>query len=277
MAVGQGIGSERPSAQAVRDNATAICEVMREAHQAGARLVVFTEGALSTYPGKRMMSSDPARLAEADWSRMPWDVLAVEVERVAELAGELGVWVVVGSVWPADGAGRPFNSLLVIDDTGVVVDRYDKRYLSRTEADFMYQPGAAPVVVDVDGFRFGLLLCIEALLPDAVIEYETLGVDAVVISTFTAATPQQSQDDQRALAHATMIDGWTILAAPGTAPGHMPSAVAAAGFTWLAQGRPDGTVQTVIADLDRDEPRIRFGRERGRTWRELHRASAASR
>lgn len=275
VAVGQGIGSGRPDEDAICESGAAVRVLMQEAHRAGARLVVFTEGALSSYPGKRVMSSDPDRVAEADWSRMPWDVVAAELQAVQALAAELGLWVILGSVCRSEEGGRPFNSLLVIDDRGTVVARYDKRFLSRTEDEFMYRAGTEPVVVDLDGYRFGLLLCIEALLPDAVIEYENLGVDGIVISTYTDTTPEQSQDDQRALAYATMIDGWAILAVPSTAPEHMPSGVAAAGFTWLAQGQPDGTLQTVIADLDRNQPRIRFGRERGRTWREQHRRTLA--
>ncbi|MVA74992.1 carbon-nitrogen hydrolase family protein [Auraticoccus sp. F435] len=274
VAVGQGIGSEVPDAAVVRGNGAAIRAVMREAREAGARLAVFTEGALSSYPGKRRMSSDPDRLAEADWSRMPWSVVDEELALIRRLAAELRLWVVVGSVWRVAEVGRPTNSLLVVDDRGGLAARYDKRYLSRTESSFLYRAGQHPVVVEVDGFRIGLLLCIEALLPDAVIEYEELDVDAVVISTFTDQPPAQAQDDQRALAHATMIDGWTVLAVPSTATGNMVSGVAAAGFRWLAQGRPDGSVQTVVADLDRNDPRIRFGRERGRTWRQQQRRPA---
>ncbi len=252
-------------------SAIAICAVMREARASGARVVVFTEGALSTYPGKRVMSCDPNRVAEAGWSRMPWAVVTEELGRVREVAAELGVWVVVGSVWRDDRSARPFNSLVVIDDRGEVAARYDKRYLSRTEADFMYRAGSSPLVVEVDGYRIGLLLCIEALLPDAVTEYENLDVDAIVISTFTDQPSTEAQDDQRALAYANMIDGWVIFAVPCTAAQNMPSGVAAAGFTWLAQGEPNGQVQTVIADLDRDHARIRFGREYARTWRKQHR------
>lgn len=54
----------------------------------------------------------------------------------------------------------PHNSLWIINDRGVLVDRCDKRYCSHTEITRFYTPGTDPCVVEVDGFRFGCLLCI---------------------------------------------------------------------------------------------------------------------
>src|SRR5207253_6081540 len=51
-------------------------------------------------------------------------------------------------------------------DAGAIVTRYDKRLLSRTEAAYMYTPGTAPTVFDVDGYRFGTALCIEIQYPE---------------------------------------------------------------------------------------------------------------
>jgi predicted amidohydrolase len=59
------------------------------------------------------------------------------------------------------GPNRPHNSLYVVSDQGAVVERYDKRFLSHTEVRFLYTPGTRPVVFEVDGFRFGTVLCIE--------------------------------------------------------------------------------------------------------------------
>lgn len=240
---------------------------MRQAAGHGARLMVTTEGALSSYPGKRVVSSESDRVAEADWSRVSWSTIDDELVRVRRLAPELHMWVVVGCVWREDVACRPFNSLVVIDDRGDVSARYDKRYLSNTESGFMYRAGRDAVTVTIDGLSIGFLLCIEAMLPDAVIEYESLGVDAIVIASYTDQTSSESQDDQRALAHATMIDGWVIFAVPGIATGDMTSGIAAPDYRWLERGVPTGERQVVIADLDQDDARVKFGRERGRVWR----------
>jgi hypothetical protein len=66
---------------------------MRRAAEAGARLIQFTEGAISGYPsgeGKQML---------AGWN-VGWSVLRNELETTAELAADLRLWTVVGSNHP---------------------------------------------------------------------------------------------------------------------------------------------------------------------------------
>lgn len=74
-----------------------------------------------------------------------------EAEAVADLAGELGLWTVFGSIHRLSGANRPHNSRYVVSDQGELVGRYD-----------LYTPGVAPLVFEVDGFRFGCVLCATA-------------------------------------------------------------------------------------------------------------------
>ncbi|MGW3046272.1 hypothetical protein ACWC9T_41345 [Kitasatospora sp. NPDC001159] len=54
-------------------------------------------------------------------------------ERIAALAGELGLWTVFGSLHLLTPPRRPHNSLYVVSDHGDLVARYDKRFLSNTE------------------------------------------------------------------------------------------------------------------------------------------------
>lgn len=56
----------------LRESGHQVRRLMREAHQAGARIVHFTEGA-SCFPHKRVMSVEgPGRIGPADWSRFAW-------------------------------------------------------------------------------------------------------------------------------------------------------------------------------------------------------------
>jgi hypothetical protein len=89
---------------------------------------------------------------------------------------------VFGSIHRLSGANRPHNSQYVVSDRGELVGRYDKRYLSHTEVSYMYAPGVAPLVFEVDGFRFGCVLCIEVNFPELFAEYESLDVDCVLAS-----------------------------------------------------------------------------------------------
>lgn len=84
---------------------------------AGARLAHFPEGFL---PGCGVENV-------AGWDDVDRAVVRHELEEVAALAGELGIWVVLGSAHPLTPSHRPHNSLYVISDEGKLVDRFDKQ------------------------------------------------------------------------------------------------------------------------------------------------------
>lgn len=72
---------------ALRESGAQVRQLMREVAAAGARLAQFPEGAIP-YPGKYVMSSaGTGALANADWSRIDWDVMREEARQVAALAG----------------------------------------------------------------------------------------------------------------------------------------------------------------------------------------------
>ncbi|MFC7456157.1 carbon-nitrogen hydrolase family protein [Brachybacterium sp. GCM10030267] len=273
IAVAQGLGTQRFDAASIAAQGREVRELMRVAAAGSARLVLFTEGALSGYPHKRLISSDRAQVADADWALVAWDVLARELELTAQLAGELELWTVVGSVHPSSEGGRPSNSLHVISDAGVIVDRYDKRYLSTTESSFLYAAGTRPTTFEVEGLRFGCALCIEAGLPEVFIEYEAMGADCVLLASYS--TDPDSLDEQRPLAHALLTQMWIAFAAPGLEPGHPRSGVASADARWLARGAEDGAPQVVLADLDPSHEAAQTGYRYGRPWRARHRAASA--
>lgn len=134
----------------------------------------------------------------------------------------------------------------MISDGGVLVGRYDKRFLSNRELSVLYTAGDHATVITVDGMRFGCAICIEARWPEVFIEYETLGADCVLLASYSGAPPAESLDDRRPLAHALLTEMWIAFAVSGTAPGAMPSGVAAPDDRWLAQGRSDGKAQSCV-------------------------------
>ncbi|MFF7191870.1 hypothetical protein ACFZAR_43590 [Streptomyces sp. NPDC008222] len=112
LAVAQSTVPEDPTDSAsLRASGEEIRQLMREASAAGAKLAHFLEGAI-TYPGKHVMSSGPPGTpAAAAWSRIDWSVMRGQAQSVADLAGELGLWVVFGSLYPLTPPNRPHNSL----------------------------------------------------------------------------------------------------------------------------------------------------------------------
>lgn len=283
IAVAQGVGTQTPDGASIREQGRRVRELMTSAADGGSRLILFTEGALSALPHKRLMSSDPDRVAEADWSRLDWAVLAEELAATVGHAGEVGLWAVVGSVHREVEGERPFNSLYVISDTGQVVDRYDKRYLSATESTFMFAAADHPTVFEVDGFRFGCAVCIEANMPEVFIEYESLGVDCVLLASyddgpaagggiFNPLEPGEPVGDSRSMAYALLTRMWIAFAAPGVASGTAVSCVASPDDRWLVKGRPDGIPQVLFADLNPEDLATRAGYDRGfRYWRARNR------
>ena len=182
-------------------NGTAVRAAMRQAADQGARLVHFGEGALSGYAGA-------AKPYYTGW-HIDWAAVTEELHRTMAFAAELGVWVVAGGNHQLSGDHRPHNSLWVINDRGELADRYDKRFLSHTDHGF-YTPGDHACTFEVDGFRFGCLVCIEVNFPELWMEQRALDVDCVLFSTFSG----DPVFEVIARAHAAVHGFWVSIAVP---------------------------------------------------------------
>jgi len=241
-----------------RSNGERVRALMRDAALGGARLVQFPEGTLSGYPKHQIQ----------DWSQVNWTTVRGELRSVAELAAELHVWVVLGSAHPLSEPNWPHNSLYVISDEGQLVARYDKRMCSATETAGFYSPGVAPVVFDVDGFRFGCLICIEINFPALFMEYDRLGVDCVMLSAYPMAADDMFHT--KALAHAAIHNVWIGLSVPTEGAERTASSVIG------PNGHLVSTVSdsegTAFGDLNRDDPAFDIALHKARPWR----ASATS-
>src|SRR5258708_2659554 len=129
----------------VGENGREIRGLMLRARSEGAAIVHFPEGAMSGCSKAQIKG----------WDRFDWGALVGELRSAADLAGELGLWVVVGSSHRLTPPHRPHNSLYVISDRGELATRYDKRFLSHTEINDWHTPGRRPCVFEVGGWRFG--------------------------------------------------------------------------------------------------------------------------
>lgn len=239
-----------------RENGKLIRAQMRQAAEAGARLIHFTEGAISGYP------SGPGKQALAGW-KVDWSALRDELEATAALAADLRLWTVLGSNHPLTPPNRPHNSLYVISDTGELVGRYDKRLLSFTEVTDWYAPGSVPLIFEVDGFRFGCALCIEIQFPELFVEYAQQNIDCVLLSTF-------SRDPMFAIqaqGHAACGAFWFGFSVPAQCSDAAPSGLIGPNGRWISCAPSDGTGAIVVADLDRTDETLRGALEFGRPWR----------
>jgi deaminated glutathione amidase len=151
-----------PISADIRANARHVRRQMQQASRRGARIVHFSECCLSGYAGIELESP----------TQIDWALLREETETIMALAGELGVWVALGSTHPLTGDHKPHNSLYVIDDQGALATRYDKLFCTgRVQPEpaedlAHYSPGSEFVAFTVDGVRIGVLICHDFRYPE---------------------------------------------------------------------------------------------------------------
>lgn len=234
-----------------RSNGAEVRRMLRVSAAAGARLAHFPEGFLSGY----------AVADVAAWEDVDWGAVREELEDVAALAGELGVWVVLGSAHPLTPPHWPHNSLYVISEEGKLVDRYDKRKCSHTEVTRFYTPGFESVVFEVDGFRFGLAICIEINFPDLFADYGRLGVDCLLVSAY----PVDSIFATKARAYAAIHNYWLSLSVPAQSTHLFHSGLIGPHGEVLADVGVEAGL--VVGTLDRDDPALHVALDLAKPWR----------
>lgn len=236
-----------------RQNGDHVRKLVGEAADNGARLVQFPEGMLSGY------ALNPIQ----NWSEVDWRIVRDELEAVAALAKELNIWVALGSAHPLTPPHRPHNSLYVISDKGEITTRYDKQYCSYTETTRFYTPGRKPVTFVVDGFRFGVAICVEINFPSLFMEYDRLGVDCLLLSSYPIDTIFYT----KARAHAAIHNYWVGLSVPTECADLMSSGLIG------PNGEPLQLLHSreglVIHDLDRDDPELDIPLNKSRPWRAI--------
>ncbi len=161
--------------ESVKRNALAIRQFLKKASDAGAQIVHFSECALSGYASTDFPSFDG----------YDWDLLKDETLKIMTLAGELGLWVVLGSTHPLTGPNKPHNCLYLISNEGKIVDRYDKRFGTPGDLDH-YTPGNRFVTFTLNGVVCSLLICFDLRFPELYRELYRQGVQCVFQSFYNA-------------------------------------------------------------------------------------------
>lgn len=148
---------------------------MRTAAEGGADIVHFSECALSGYAGIDFESFDG----------YDWDQLRDETRKIMSLAGELSVWVALGSSHQLTAPNKPHNCLYLINPEGRIVNRYDKRFCMGRELPH-YTPGNRFVNFEINGVHCGLLICFDLRFPEIYRELKKQGVEFILQSFYNA-------------------------------------------------------------------------------------------
>ena len=170
-----------PTSGNIDANADHIANLCREAKARGAHLAHFCEGALSGYAGHNFPSTQS----------IDWEILERRTRDMLDLAGRLGLWVVVGSTHRLTPPNLPHNSVYVINAKGDLIDRYDKRFCAgRNDRDAElsnFSPGDHSTDFEIDGVRFTVHICHECRYPELVREAKQRGVHCILHSFHAAA------------------------------------------------------------------------------------------
>ena len=148
---------------------------MQNAKKARADIVHFPECALSGYVG-----TDFSSFAGFDWT-----LLGRETRRIMSHAGELKLWVVLGSVHESAESGKPYNSLYLISPAGKIAGRYDKRFCTKGELR-RHTAGDRFVYFEINGVKCSLLICFDVRFPELYRELYKRRVNCIFQSFYNA-------------------------------------------------------------------------------------------
>jgi predicted amidohydrolase len=218
-------------------NVAGITAHLRRLARDGVRVAVFPECALTGY------SEDVAKRVSAEQ-------LADAERHVADACREAGIYAVVGT--PHRDGEKLYNSAVVIDPTGRVVERYHKVQLAEPWPD----PGDHLSVFRVDGVPCSIIICHDERYPELVRLPVLAGARVVFYVSHESGLRQESKlGAYRAQIRARAVEN-TVYVVHANAPAnddmtgsHGQSRVVA----------PDGNVvheasmfgeEAVVADLD---------------------------
>jgi predicted amidohydrolase len=153
----------------------------------------------------------------SDISEFAEDLDGPFVKRLTELAGKHEVTLVAGMFERSPDPARPYNTLVVVDGTGVRAS-YRKVHLYDSfgykESDRLLAGEIDPVVVEIGGFQVGLMTCYDLRFPELARALVDRGAELLVVPAAWVAGPGKV-DHWRTLLKARAIENTVYVAAAG--------------------------------------------------------------
>lgn len=156
--------SQFPVSGNIARNERYIKTQMKEAAKKDVQVIQFPETSLSGYGPSHYES----------FNNFKWDILDHHTQNICGLASSLNLWVILGSMRLV-GSESPRNCVHVISNTGMILGTYDKQRLHNYEKKY-YSPGNEPLLIEINGFRCGFLICYDNCYPELYNVYRNMGV-----------------------------------------------------------------------------------------------------
>ncbi len=204
------VGQFRPGGDTAA-NLSVMRELAVTAGVQGSALIVFPEESMFSIGAVQGSLQDAV---EANWTSF--------VQQLSFIAAENSIAVVAGGYEPS-GETRPFNTLVLIDSTGRIVDTYRKLHLYDA---FSYQessrirPGDGGIkVAQVGDLRVGLMTCYDIRFPEQARALADVGADLLCVPA-AWFEGEHKIEHWETLLKARAIENTVWVAAAGTSGGH---------------------------------------------------------
>ena len=218
--------SQFPVSGSITRNARYIAAQMKEAAEKGAQLIHFPEASLTGWGPSHFES----------FKNYNWEGLDHHVEKICELSLSLNLWVVLGLMRPIKN-GLPRNCIQVISNKGSVAGIYDKQRIYEAEKGY-YSSGNKPLVIEINGFKCGFLICYDSCFPELYEVYRDMGVGLLFHSFYNAGTRKAKASRFKDICTANLIvramDNQMWISASNSSKRYSPLSACVV--------RPDGTI-----------------------------------
>lgn len=189
------------------------------------------------------------------------------VTRLAEVAAAQRTTIVAGMFETGDDPQRPFNTLVVVDRSGLRAS-YRKIHLYDSfgyrESDRLSAGAREPVVVEVGGWSVGLMTCYDLRFPELARALVDRGAEVLLVPSAWVAGDRKPEH-WRTLVRARAIENTVYVAAvgqPGPRYTGLSTVVAPDGDVLVELDDADGQVATaqlsreILADARRTNPSL---------------------
>lgn len=194
---------------------TANLDTMRRlsttAAQEGSKLILFPEEAMFSV-GR--VVGDFVAAVEANWSTF--------VQGLSMVAAEVGIAIIAGG-YESSGENRPYNTVVAFGDDGEILGTYRKLHLydafSYQESTRIKPSDRGMTMVDVGGFKVGIMTCYDIRFPELARALAVSGADLICVSA-AWFKGEHKIEHWETLLKARAIENTCWVAAAGTSSKH---------------------------------------------------------